>query len=172
MLSDELIDEEQRIAEEAAQVGTAILTKPIGLIQHPAVTVSPSASVAEAVRRMVEHKVGCVLVEDGGKLVGIFTERDVLVKVLAKVPPEATRVGDLMTSDPETLPPDAKIAFALNKMSVGGFRHIPVVEADGKPVGVVSMRDIVNYVVDLFPDEVLNLPPDPSLQISRTREGA
>ena len=77
-----------------------------------------------------------------------------------------------MTPDPECLTPGDRIAYALNKMSVGGFRHIPLVDEDGRPVGVVAMRNIVDFVVDLFPGEVLNLPPSPGLSISREREGA
>jgi hypothetical protein len=57
-------------------------------------------------------------------------------------------------------------------MSLGGFRHIPLVDDDGSPTGVVAMRNIVDYIVDLFPNEILNLPPSPGLSISRAREGA
>jgi hypothetical protein len=63
-------------------------------------------------------------------------------------------------------------AYALNKMNVGGFRHSPLVDEKGKPVGVVAMRNIVDYIVHLFPEEVLNLPPSPNHTISRAREGA
>ena len=77
-----------------------------------------------------------------------------------------------MTRDPECLTPDDGIAYALNKMAVGGFRHIPLVDTQGSPQGIVAMRDIVEYLVDLFPQGVLNLPPSPNLAIARTREGA
>ncbi len=175
MYEDEIFEEEQQIAEErAASLGTAILTKPIGALNlRPPIVVGPDTSVAEAVRKMVDQGVGCVLVEVAGKLVGIFTERDVLRKVVPmKIDPERAPVQSLMTPDPETLSPDARIAYALNKMSVGGFRHIPLVNAQNEPVGVVGMRDIVHYMVDLFPHEILNLPPEPGLNIARTREGA
>jgi CBS domain-containing protein len=66
-----------------------------------------------------------------------------------------------MTSDPETLRPDDRIAWALNLMHMGGYRHVPLTDEAGRPVGVVSVKDIVDFIVDLFPAAVLNLPPDP-----------
>jgi len=67
-----------------------------------------------------------------------------------------------MTPDPEVLGLADPIAYALNKMSVGGFRHIPLVDATGRPVGIVSVKDIVDYIVDFFPNDVLTVPPEPS----------
>jgi CBS domain-containing protein len=76
-----------------------------------------------------------------------------------------------MTPDPECLTLEDGISYALNMMSDGGFRHIPLIDAEQHPTGVVAMRDIVDYMVDLFP-AVLNLPPSPALGIAREREGA
>ena len=99
---------------------------------------------------------------------------DRVVKDLAglKIPtlPDYWKDGQLR--DPETLSPDSPMAYALNVMSLGGFRHIPLVDAKGRPVGVVSVRDIVNHLVDHFSDKVLNLPPRPGGDIPRSREGA
>jgi CBS domain-containing protein len=67
-----------------------------------------------------------------------------------------------MTPDPETLELDDPIVWALNRMSVGGYRHVPLVDRDGRPVGILSVKDIVHYIVALFPNEVLTLPPDPA----------
>ena len=78
--------------------------------------------------------------------------------------------GPVMTRNPETLEPDNSIAFALNKMSVGGYRHIPIVEGD-KPIGVLSVRDVVDFLVDLFPEDVLNLPPTPNNAITNSIDG-
>jgi CBS domain-containing protein len=66
-----------------------------------------------------------------------------------------------MTEKPETLRRQHGIAQALNQMSEGGFRHVPIVDAAGRPVGIISMPDIVRFIVSLFPDAVLNVPPDP-----------
>ena len=66
-----------------------------------------------------------------------------------------------MTADPETLRPEDRIAWALKLMHVGGYRHVPLTDETGRPVGVISVKDIVDFIVDLFPAPVLNLPPDP-----------
>jgi len=66
-----------------------------------------------------------------------------------------------MTADPESLQSGDGIAWALNLMCIGGYRHVPLTDDDGRPTGVVSVKDIVEFIVDLFPDEILNLPPDP-----------
>jgi len=70
------------------------------------------------------------------------------------------RVADYMTPDPETLRPDDRIAWALKLMHIGGYRHVPLTDRDGRPVGVVSIKDIIEYIIDLFPSPVLNLPPE------------
>jgi len=121
----------------------------------------PDATVADAVRMMREHGTGCVLVVAAERLVGILTERDLLLR-LDRVDQAALErpVRDLMTPDPEVLSPDDPIVYALNKMSVGGFRHVPLVDPTGRPVGVVSVKDIVDYIVDFFPNDVLTVPPD------------
>jgi CBS domain-containing protein len=136
------------------------------------ITVPKTASIADAVQLMKDHRIGCVLAVENDKLVGIFTERDVLLKVIGTGLDLATPVESLMTGDPEVLRLQDGIVFALNKMSVGGFRHVPLVDADMRPVGVVSMRMIVDYLVEFFPREVLTLPPEPGKNVTREREGA
>jgi CBS domain-containing protein len=178
-MNEEAIWEEEAIAEEravrASQFAAAIMRRPIRSLTtlKPPITLPRGATVREAVDKMNRGRVGCVLIEEGGRLVGVFTERDVLTKVVAKsLDVHHTMLDRVMTADPECLTPDDRIAYALNKMSVGGFRHIPLVDAQGRPAGVVAMRNIVDYIVDLFPGEVLNLPPEPGLSVSRSREGA
>lgn len=173
ILEEEDIAEERAV--EAARLGTAITKRPIKALQtlRQPVIAAPSVSIRQAVALMNERGVGCVLVVEGGRLVGIFTERDVLTKVItAGRDTDATPVGEVMTRDPECLTLDDGIAYALNLMSDGGFRHIPLVDAEGRPTGVVAMRNVVEYIVDLFPHEVRNLPPSPTLGIAREREGA
>jgi len=133
--------------------------------------VSLGAPLADAISLMRENRVGCVLIVDGGTLVGIITERDLLMK-LADTDLERP-VDDLMTPDPETLHPDDPIAFALNLMSDGGFRHVPLVDVDHRPVGIVSVKHVVNYLADFFPAAVLTVPPDLSrADMWRSRYGA
>jgi CBS domain-containing protein len=104
---------------------------------------------------------GAVLVVRNGALVGIFTERDVLMKVAGQpIDLERTVVSQLMTIDPVTLPVEASVAFALNKMVIEGFRHLPLVDEANRPVAVVSMRNRIDYLSDFFRREILNLPPD------------
>ena len=129
--------------------------------------------VSDAIQSMVEQRVGIVMIVDDGRLAGVFSERDVLVKVAAAdINVSTTPVADLMTKNPQTLRPHDELVYALNQMSVGGFRHVPIVDDDNRPVAVVSMRDIVEYIVSLYPDEVLKIPPSPDQSISQTREGA
>jgi CBS domain-containing protein len=148
-----------------------MLQEPIRRLEPRApLAVPPSAPLAEAVRLMREHRVGCLLVVEGEQLVGIVTERDFLLKLDR---PDLERpIAELMTPDPEVLTPDDPIVYALNKMSVGGFRHVPLVDAARRPVGVVSVKDIVDYLADLFASDVLTVPPDPArAQAWRGREG-
>jgi CBS domain-containing protein len=127
------------------------------------ITVRTDATLQEVVETLQARHIGCVLVVDlAGKLAGIFTERDLLTRVaLRSLDWSKERVADFMTRDPETLHPDDRIAWALKLMHVGGYRHVPLTDADGRPVGVISVKDIVDYIVDLFPSPVLNLPPNP-----------
>jgi len=178
MNEDIILEEEAIAAERSAEftrLGTVIMRRPIrGLptLKAP-ITLSPAATVHDAVRRMNESSVGCVLIVQAKRLVGVFTERDLLTRVATQgLDLDRTLVEQVMTRDPECLTLDDGIAYALNKMSLGGFRHIPLVDDDGSPTGVVAMRNIVDYIVDLFPNEILNLPPSPGLSISRAREGA
>ncbi len=150
-----------------------LFREPIKILRRRAghVAVPLGTSVGEAARIMRVHRIGCVLVEDHGKLVGIFTERDILTKLVGTgYDPARVQVDGVMTRNPETLSPEDPIAFALHLMSVGGFRHVPLVDADGRPVDILSIKDIVDYVVEHFPQEILNIPPEPGRH-ARTPEG-
>ena len=109
-------------------------------------TVEGDVSVEDAVRRMNERRVGAVLVLEGDRLVGVFTERDVLRAVADGLTPAAA-VGDWMTRGPETIEPDDTAEHAAIIMIHGGFRHLPVVEA-GTVVGILSIRDLMRSVLD------------------------
>ncbi len=107
-------------------------------------TASPDAKLDEVVRRMQETESDCVLVLENDRLVGIFTDRDAVMKAAGKSL-ASMRVRDLMTPDPVVLRHDDPIAIAIHKMAVGGFRHIPLVE-DGRPTGVVTARDVFRHL--------------------------
>jgi CBS domain-containing protein len=158
--------------EKASRVlDQQMIREPIRVLHPPApLGLPPDANVSEAITIMREHRVGCVLVVEGERLVGILTERDLLLKLERGSDERAVR--DLMTPDPEVLSPEDPIVYALNKMSVGGFRHVPLVDEAGRPVGVVSVKDIVEYIVDFFPNDVLTVPPDPAQgEVWRGRDG-
>lgn len=108
--------------------------------------VAPGDSVLTAIRLMQKTRHGNVQVVEGGKLVGIFTERDALDRLageridLASVP-----VREVMTSNPLCLTEDDVLAFAVHRMAVGNYRHIPIVR-DGRPVGFLSVRGVLRYI--------------------------
>jgi CBS domain-containing protein len=165
------ISEFEDAYEDKQRVRGALLKARLSeLTLRDPILVEPDSSVVAAVNAMNEHRVGCVLVEHAGKLVGIFTERDVLTRVIFRNTSSTMTVESVMTKGPETLENTQTIACALNKMSVGGYRHIPIVKR-GKPVGVVSIRDLVDFLVELFPEGVLNVPPSPAQAIAKSRDG-
>jgi CBS domain-containing protein len=105
------------------------------------ITVEPSATVAEAATVMGEHHVGSALVLEGGALIGIFTERDIVRALSQDFDAARHSIEHYMTRKPKTIHPEASIEEALDIMLKGGFRHLPVVE-DEQPLGMLSMRDI------------------------------
>jgi len=114
-------------------------------------TVGPQETVLAAVKKMNQHKVGSVLVLQGNRIAGILTERDIVFKVLAKKrKPADLKVESVMTAAPDTLDEEATLAYAVNKMAVGGFRHIPILR-DNRPAGIISVRDVLKYLAKLFP---------------------
>jgi signal-transduction protein with cAMP-binding, CBS, and nucleotidyltransferase domain len=126
--------------------------------------------VADAIKLMREKKVGCVLVCEQGRIVGIFTERDLLLRVLAQHRSLRDPINECMTPNPITVHPKDPISCAIKRMQKGGYRHLPVVIED-KPVGILSVKRIVHYLVEHFPAMVYNLPPHPQ-PIPPKREGA
>lgn len=114
----------------------------------PPLTVSLKTPIREVLEKMVAESIGCVIVVDGDQLRGIFTERDALLRLGADVAAYADRpIESVMTPDPVTLRSADKIAFALHKMHVGGYRHVPILD-DGKLAGIISIRDILLYLTE------------------------
>jgi len=158
--------------DEIERIETAMLETPISeLMHHNPYMVEADTNVVSAVKVMNDHGVGCVLVQKAGKLVGIFTERDVLRRVAFQDGNRAWIVEAVMTPRPESLPPSASVAFALNKISVDGYRHLPIVNKEGKAIGIVSVKGIVKFLADFFPKHVLNVPHDAHSVIPKTAEG-
>jgi CBS domain-containing protein len=114
------------------------------------VTAPPETPVSKAAKLMAKKNVGAVLVVEGDRLVGIFTERDALVRVIAKGrDTETTLLSDVMTASPHTLDPDKTFGYALLMMHEHGFRHVPVIE-NGKPIGIVSSRNALDPDLEEF----------------------
>jgi CBS domain-containing protein len=118
------------------------------LSPRPPVTIAPSASAGDAAAAMRREHVEALIVDDGERLVGIVTERDLLMKLAGRAP-DGPRVADVMTADPVVLRGDDTMAVAIHKMAVGGFRHIPIV-ADGHARGIVSARDLFRHILDVL----------------------
>lgn len=114
----------------------------------------PGVSVREAARLMTERKIGAVMIGDRSRLEGIFTERDLLTKVIAaNRDPDNVTLAEVMTRDPDTIGPNASAHEALQRMSERGYRHLPVTE-NGRIVGMVSVRDIYGAMLKELEDEL------------------
>ena len=171
-LADEELEEYLESASVPRVLDGAALREPVTVLQ-PATPICAEVgtTIGEVVRRMQEHRIGCVLIVSQQKLAGIFTERDLLLKVIgSELDFEKTPVDAFMTSAPEAIRPVDTIAFALNKMSLGGFRHVPVVDDNEHPVGIISLKDIADHIAEHFGAEVQNVPPEPAL-VAKARDG-
>ena len=157
----------------ASTLAKSLRSDPVSRLQlRGLVTASPQSSIEQVVRQMTEKRCGCILLQDGsGKLVGIFTERDFVNRVVAAGKDVAGPVGEVMTPDPKTLARHDNVQKAVELMGTNGYRHVPVLGDDGQPVGVLSVKEIIHYLVEYFPAKVYNLPPTPD-QTQPAREGA
>jgi CBS domain-containing protein len=156
---------------EEQHLGEAILSAPIrALDPRPAVVVDEATPIRETIDLMLHRRIGAVLVVREGRAVGIFTERDVLRRVATTGIDQGLPVAGVMTREPESLGVDDGIAFALNRMILGGFRHIPIVDGAGGPLAVLSLREVVAFIVSLLPARVHNLPPEPRHEV-RSSDG-
>ena len=137
---------------------------------HP-VEVARTATVLEVAQQMAERNSGSALVVDRSLLVGIFTERDLLQRVVcAGLNPETTRVEQVMTDSPEVLPDSASMAQALRLLAQGHYRHAPLVNEHGAPAGMLSTGHLIGFVSDTFPKEIMNAPE--RTEPIRAEEGA
>lgn len=130
-----------------------VFTEPLSALNlQELVCVSPTTSLAEVISLLKERHVGCVLVTgEGGQLIGICTERDILYRVAGLISDLAQiAVESLMTPRPTALRADAAVQHALHLMSIHGFRHVPLVDDDDRPVGLVSFKYIVRFIEENF----------------------
>ncbi len=127
----------------------------------PLVCLEASSTLSEVVNAMQSQRVGCVLIMENHKLAGIFTERDLLTKVMGEHVEYSRMVCDFMTRQPTTLHPDDSVADAIRLMGQGGYRDIPLVDEEKRLVGRLAVSSIIDFLAENFPQEVLALPPRP-----------
>jgi CBS domain-containing protein len=133
------------------------------------VCIEPTTPLSEAIERMKEDEGGCAIVCEGGRIVGIFTERDLITKVVGEEVEMNAPVSRHMTTTVETLSMEATIGDVVELMNLKGYRNIPLVK-DGKLHGSISVFDVITYLAESYPKETMNLPPVPA-QVMDTQEG-
>jgi CBS domain-containing protein len=141
----------------------ALASATVGALSpRPHARVGVDDAMWKVVSEMKAQGRGAVLVEDDGALVGIFTERDLLNRVDYGDPLWShVVVRDVMTPHPMVIHPDDSLSEALRRLTQGHRRHLPIVDERGRVLGLVSIRDILTYVAEQFPEEMVNLPPHP-----------
>lgn len=136
-------------------VQQALVDQPVATIQHePFTTVSPQTTIADAVGKLAGLHIACLLVEEDGKLVGVFSDRDVLDKVALEYEQVKDHpVSEVMTSDPVYVYNTDPAAAALSVMAVSGYRHVPVLELDDKLDGIASPQRVTNFLQRFFTED-------------------
>ncbi len=132
--------------------------------------VEPTATVGQVLRLLKEHKTGCVLICRDQVLEGIFTERDAL-KLMAQRADWDTPIQQVMIRNPVTLSSTSTVGQAIGKMAAGGYRRMPIVDQQNRPLGLLKVSGILHYLVQHFPNVVYTLPPKPHY-VNPQREGA
>ena len=136
----------------------------------PVPSVAASTKLREVIGIMQRRRVAAVVVTEAGRVAGIFTERDVMNRIMGLALNDDLPISDVMTRDPRTLSPNDRIADAIRLMTEKGYRHIPLVDDAGSDVGMISARDIVEFIAQHYPKEIFNLSPGRS-EAPRRPEG-
>ena len=135
------------------------------------VCISPSTPLSEAIEAMRQDEGGCAIVcEDNSRIVGIFTERDLLTKIVGQDVDLNAPISNWMSPVVATLSPDATIGEAVAIMNEKGYRNIPLVK-DGKLAGSLSVFDVIGYLAESYPKTTMNLPPNPNQVMDSTEGG-
>jgi signal-transduction protein with cAMP-binding, CBS, and nucleotidyltransferase domain len=142
----------------------------VALGMDPPVVADASTVLRAVVRRMRDERSGCALLTRDGKLAGIFTERDLVLRVVGVEGGLDQPVSDWMTPNPDRVQQRDPVLTAIRLMRRRGYRNVPVVDEADQVIGCVRHKDIVDYIAEVYPEQVLNLPPDPD-QVVLEREG-
>ena len=134
------------------------------------VRVEASTPLAEVIARMKDDEGGCAIVCEGERVIGIFTERDLLTKIIGEPVDINSPVSDWMTAKVETLSTEATLGDVVRVMNERGYRNIPLV-AGGRLVGSISVFDVITYLAESYPKETMNLPPVPAQVMDSTDGG-
>ncbi len=148
-INEEYVDSINQEPAQTTEVQDSLTDDTLAMLApHAPITIDASASLDKAIRQMNAHNIGCLLVtNDADELIGIFTERDVLMRVAGTVDDmTVAKIADYMTVDPVTLTAELPIAQAVHEMSLHGFRHLPLVDANNRPEGIISFRDVVRHL--------------------------
>ncbi len=135
------------------------------------VEVEKGSTVREVIEKMQASHRKCALVMEHGKLVGIFTERDVLKKVVGNPGSMEDVIDNLMAADPVTIEAQTPVIQAIHLMNEKPYRYQPVVSGSGRVIGTLTHYALIKFVSDYFPEEIYNLPPDPH-KVAAARDGA
>jgi CBS domain-containing protein len=161
------IDDDLRDADDLDELKSTLVNDTIAVLS-PAepICLPETATIHDAVQTMlVRRQAGVLVIDDAGRLVGIFTERDVLTRVVGKdLDARRTPLAAVMTRNPEALTALDRVAYAVHCMSVAGYRTIPLVDPEGRPIAVVTVSDVVRWLANLFPEAVLNLRPGDAIK--------
>ncbi len=179
MLYEQAIDEEIAQMDKDVEASLKALESgeiqvPLRQLMRPCVIIDISTSTQDAIDLLIAKQIGAVPIVADGVLRGIFSERDVLRKILNQQVGDLTRipVEQFMIAHPQTASAEDMLDTAILYMAHGKYRHLPIVDEQHHPIGMVSIRDVISYLVENFPQEVLTLPPEPIRDALKAREGA
>ena len=143
------------------------------LSRRQPVTVAPGTTLADCVRAIQRTGTGdsVVVCDQAGTLLGVLTERDIFARIVVGNVDLSRAVESLMTTEPRTLDLDQTIRDAIELMQTGRYRNVPIVDEGGRLVGVVRQVDIIKYLAESFPEELLNLPPRPHQKMRQPEGG-
>jgi len=160
------------LATEPDIVRGTFKTDPISALGlPPPVSIGRNASVREALEAVQQQRSGYVLILDGARPVGIVSERDVLMKIVARNIRYDSNVAEFISPIPATLTNTEPIAKAVNIMIEKGVDAIPIVDASGKATAVLRPLDVIHFLAEAFPQELLNLPPEPHQTLPKPEGG-
>ena len=134
-------------------------------------SVSPETTIAEVYEILDRQRRNAVAVCDGDRVIGIFTQRDILYRTALEAVDLDTPIGELMTPEPFTLTLEHNVADAIHAMTVSGYRGVPLLDGQGRWLGLLSSRNVLRYLAEHFPEAVLNLPPRLNQRLRRPEGG-